>query len=785
MDTVVPLNLRSSAHESEAGGKLQILHLEDDALDADLMVATLMESNMECDVVRVDNRADFISKLQDHRFDLVISDLSLPTFDGRSALDIIRHQWPNLPFIFLSGTIGEDAAVESLLGGATDYVLKHKLTRLVPAVQRAYRESKERKLRRLTEEKLALASTQLQNLFDNLDEVIFSLDTVAPALLQVSPSCEKVLGYPPQIFMANLQLWEECIFSHDRRHIPGIEADLKAGRAVQWECRIVYRNGAIGWIEARLKPVIDQSGRLVRVDGVLSDVSERKRAEEALRRSEERYRQLFDNNPHPMWVYEQSTQAFLAANDAAVELYGYSQEEFLNMTIADLNTAAGQDTSLESASKDGHAFDRVVRSRHRRKDGTTLHVEVASHELTYAGKSARLVLAMDIREKIEIETRLLRSQRIETIGTLASGIAHDLNNILAPILMGVELLKEQSTDPSSIEVLDTVAMSARRGADLVKQVLTFARGIQGQAGPLKLHHLSSDIEKMMGQTLPKSIQMVNTVSKDLWSVSGDGSQIHQMLMNLCINARDAMASGGVLTVSARNETVDRVWIRRGSELKPGNYLLVEVADTGDGIPSDIIDKIFDPFFTTKPPGKGTGLGLSTVQMIVNGLGGFLDVRSEVGRGSTFSIYLPAIVTEQVSLNSRSTSAVPLGHGELILIVDDEAAIRDISKAALEAYGYRVLIATNGVEGLNVFIRHKDEIKAVLSDMNMPEMDGKSMLEYMDKLSPGIRFVATSGMAQPPGLAALVQASKGRVSLRKPFTSDDLLQSLDAALRAEL
>jgi CheY-like chemotaxis protein len=379
---------------------------------------------------------------------------------------------------------------------------------------------------------------------------------------------------------------------------------------------------------------------------------------------------------------------------------------------------------------------------------------------------------------------LLRSQRIESIGTLASGIAHDLNNILAPILMGVELLKEQSEDPSSIEVLDTVAMSARRGADLVKQVLTFARGIEGQHGPLKLHHLSGDIEKMMGQTMPKSIHMVNSVSKDLWLVSGDGSQIHQMLLNLCINARDAMASGGVLTLSARNETIDRIWQRRGIELKPGRYVVVEVEDTGEGIPAEILDKIFEPFFTTKQPGKGTGLGLSTVQMIVNGHGGFLDIQSEIGRGSRFSVYLPAAAGANPSTERRQLHSVPSGNGELILIVDDEAAIRDISRATLEAYGYCVLIATNGAEGLNVFMQHKDEIRAVVSDMNMPVMDGKSMLEVMEKLSPGIRFVAASGMAQPPGLAALVQASSGRVSLRKPFTAEELLQSLDFVLKAK-
>ncbi len=317
----------------------------------------------------------------------------------------------------------------------------------------------------------------------------------------------------------------------------------------------------------------------------------------------------------------------------------------------------------------------------------------------------------------------------------------------------------------------------------MKQVLTFARGIQGQRGAVILHQVSSDIEKMMHQTMPKSIRMVNNVSRDLWLVPGDGSQIHQMILNLCINARDAMSSGGVLTISARNETVDRSSSRRGGELKPGRYVVLEVADTGEGIATEHLGKIFEPFFTTKQPGKGTGLGLSTVQTIVNRHGGVLDIQSEIGRGTTFSIYLPAAAPKSETPEAQKAQHVPSGNGEMILIVDDEAAIRDISRAALEAYGYRVLTASNGAEGLTVFMQHKDAIRAILSDMNMPVMDGKSMLEFIDKVDPGIRFVAASGMMQPPGLAALASSAVGRVSLRKPFTADQLLEAMSAVLRA--
>ncbi|HEY2381833.1 MAG TPA: PAS domain S-box protein, partial [Terriglobia bacterium] len=545
--------------ERPAAAALRILHLEDDPLDGEFLQVNLREAGLQCDILRVDTKSGFVTALQEREFDLVISDLSLPAFNGMAALEIVRERYPDIPFIFVSGTIGEEAAIDSLLSGATDYVLKHRFARLVPAVQRVMRDAEERKRRRKTEQQLALASTQLHNLFDNLDDVFISLDAVQNRLLQISPSCERISGWPSRAFLDDARLWEKCVFEHDLAGFSDVVSSLRVGKSVQEQFRAVHRDGTVRWIEARLKPVIDHVGKLVRIDGILSDVSERKNAEEALRASEERYRLLFENNPHPMWVYDAQTLGFLAVNDAAVEAYGYDRTEFLQMTVPDIRE------TIEGGST----------QQHKKKDGTRIEVEIASHGFVFSGRDAKLILANDVTEKKKIEAQLMRSQRVETIGTLASGIAHDLNNILAPILMGTQLLRERSRDERDRQTLETLELSTRRGADLVKQVLAFARGIESRRGTLQVRHLLRDVEKILGETLPKSIQLVDEVAANLWPVSGDSTQLNQLFMNLCINARDAMAAGGVLTVSARNSEIAGTQNLKTTGLKEGFYVVVE------------------------------------------------------------------------------------------------------------------------------------------------------------------------------------------------------------------
>jgi CheY-like chemotaxis protein len=322
--------------------------------------------------------------------------------------------------------------------------------------------------------------------------------------------------------------------------------------------------------------------------------------------------------------------------------------------------------------------------------------------------------------------------------------------------------------------MDTLEVSTTRAADMVKQVLTFARGVHGQRSPIQVRHVLKDVEKIIGETLLRAIRVHSDIPGDLWIVNADGTQLHQLFMNLCVNARDAMSGRGEIRISARNVVIDETRKQHGLELQPGSYIAVDVKDSGSGIPPGVIEKIFEPFFTTKDAGKGTGLGLSTVQSIVRSHGGFMEVQTEIDRGTTFTVYLPSATSKTAEALVADRQALPMGNGEVVLIVDDEAAIRDIARATLEAYGYRVLAASNGEEGLRLLAQHGDEIQVIVSDMNMPGMSGDSMIQQMRQQQAKLRVIATSGQ--------LEREEEG--GLRKPYTAEELLRALNQTLQRQ-
>jgi nitrogen-specific signal transduction histidine kinase/ActR/RegA family two-component response regulator len=393
-----------------------------------------------------------------------------------------------------------------------------------------------------------------------------------------------------------------------------------------------------------------------------------------------------------------------------------------------------------------------------------------------------LVVNTDLTEQKRWEARFLRSQRMESLGTLASGIAHDLNNVLAPILMAVHFLEDSVQDESSRTMLSTLEKSALRGADIIKQVLTFARGIEGERCILDVRFLIKDMAKIIEETFPKSIVARVNCPASLWPVQADATQLNQVLMNLCINARDSMGDGGQLSILAENVQLDEYYSRMSPEAKPGPYVVITVSDTGPGIPAGIMDKIFDPFFTTKEVGKGTGLGLSTALGIVKSHDGFIHVFSESGKGAHFKVFLPAQVGAE-PLAPLDEKARPLrGTNELIMIVEDEEAIRQITKKTLEIHGYRVLSACDGTEALALYVQNSDDIKLVFTDMLMPYMDGLATIRALRKIEPKLKIIATSGMITYKGE---LEAAGIEVLdfLPKPFTADQLLRMLRDALPA--
>jgi PAS domain S-box-containing protein len=393
-----------------------------------------------------------------------------------------------------------------------------------------------------------------------------------------------------------------------------------------------------------------------------------------------------------------------------------------------------------------------------------------------------LIVNTDLRDRKKIEAQLLRNQRMESIGTLAGGIAHDLNNALAPIMMSVEILKQKLPDEQSRRMLSILESSARRGADMVKQVLTFARGVDGERILLQTKHLLKEVGKIVSETFPKTIQLKTQFSENLWTMMGDATQLHQVLLNLAVNARDAMADGGTLTISADNEILETP-PDMANPVKPGFYVVIKVTDTGTGIPKEILDKIFEPFFTTKEVGKGTGLGLASVLGIVKSHGGFVQVQTEVGKGTTFLVYLPALENAQAGHTDTEYRELCKGHGELILAVDDEASVLSMTKETLENYGYRVVTARDGTEAVAAFTAHRQEIKLVLTDMLMPFMDGPATIRVLRKLDPNLKVIAASGLMDHDKVRDTT-GMDNLAFLLKPYTTEKLLTTVHKMISCE-
>ncbi|GAB1540938.1 hypothetical protein NUACC21_36070 [Scytonema sp. NUACC21] len=389
-----------------------------------------------------------------------------------------------------------------------------------------------------------------------------------------------------------------------------------------------------------------------------------------------------------------------------------------------------------------------------------------------------LIVNTDITEKKLLERQFLRDQRLESIGRLASGIAHDLNNILTPILGTAQLLQRKSShfDELTQELVQILEKNSKRGAELVKQVLSFTRGVEGERRVTQVRHLLLEVKQIVQQTFPKNINVDSDIATDLWTVCADITQLHQVFMNLCVNARDAMPNGGSLRLCAQNLFVDETYAKMQLEAKVGNYVVIKVCDTGIGISEEIIDRIFEPFFTTKEVGQGTGLGLSTVIGIVKHHGGFIVVQSQLGKGSEFQVFLPAMGT--LDVKAVENRDLPRGKGEYLLVADDETSIREVLKAILETHNYQVLSASDGIDAISVYAQNTTKISAVLMDMMMPSMDGSTAIRTLRRINPQVKIIAFSGLASNARLATDAGAT---AFLSKPYTEQDLLQTLHSCL----
>jgi len=558
-----------------------------------------------------------------------------------------------------------------------------------------------------------------------------------------------------------------------------LQSDLKSFNS---EKRFLSRNGNTLWLDFCCALVTSSSDQPLHFLLYLRDITDHKEKNERLYLQNSALEAaanavvITDLNGVIEWT-----------NNAFTTFTGYSSAEAVGKKPGDLIKSAKHDAAFYRTLWETILAGQVWHGEiiNRRKDGSLYNEKMSITPIRNdCGKVIRFIaIKQDITREKEVEAQFIISQRMESVGLLAGGIAHDLNNILSPIFMCLPMLRQEPISKSAQMMLNTIETSIKRGAGIVKQVLVFSRSSEEQKIPLQLRHLIDEMAQVIRETFPKNIALEISCPKDLWPVNGDVSQLHQVLLNLCINARDAMLEGGTLTITATNMEVDYPLSAMLEQIQPGLYLLLEVKDTGSGIAKEYLKKIFDPFYTTKSPDKGTGLGLSTVYGIVKNHGGLVNVASQLGKGTRFDVYLPAVASATVQLLTSATKKpdhANKGNNELILVVDDEKPITDAASKVLNTNGYRTVIAHNGTEAISLYATHQKDICLVLTDLVMPVLDGIHAIRVMRKLNHKVKIIACSGL----GSSLLVTEALNlgvNAFLNKPYDGVQLLKTVDDIL----
>jgi len=569
--------------------------------------------------------------------------------------------------------------------------------------------------------------------------------------------------------------------SEQPRAIADFRKVMAGGSASGLEYAVLRQDGTTFAAELNASAIQGAPGQPGACIVVVRDITDRRRAEAALRASAAQYHTTLDSMSDAIYVLDPDLR-FVLINQTAqrwAEKFGLGPVG-LGRELFEVMPFLSEEVREAYRHVFATGITQVSAVAYRFGD-KEIFAETRRIPILEGGKTVRVVTVIrDVTEQKELEANFLRAQRLEGLGQLAGGLAHDLNNLLTPLVLGAQLVREKLTDPSARALVDSMAASAQRGADIVKQMLTFARGALGERMPLRPRHLVQAAAEVIRLTFPKSITVEVDLPQNLRGITGDATQIHQVLMNLCLNARDAMPQGGTLTLGAQNLELAEARARLRSEAHAGSYVVFTVRDTGTGIAPEVLDRIFEPFFTTKGVGKGSGLGLSTTLGIAKSHGGFVEVHSQAGQGAEFSVFLPAAPGEEDAEPAQAADPSPAGQGEMVLVVDDEMAVREVLAETLEAYGYRVLMAGDGAEAAVTYAQHRQDIKAVLTDLAMPGMDGVGLTRVLRAQDPQLPILVSTGLGQESAVAEL----KGlgvEVFLVKPYTADPLLDALQKAL----
>lgn len=619
---------------------LNVLIIEDSEDDTYLLLKELRRGGYLVRFKRVETAEQMRSALEQQKYEIVFADYSLPQFSGPMALELLKESGIDIPFIIISGTVAEEVAVIAMKAGAHDYLLKGNLKRLLPAVERELRDAQQRAARRQADEALRLQTVKLAEQAVMLDLAHVMARDLEGKITLWTRGMERLYGWTSAEAVGTLS--QSILRTKFPQPVLEIETELRARGFWQGELVQTTRNGeqlvvATLWVLHR-----DPTGNPLMVLEVDNDITGRRRMEEALRVSEAQYRILFDSNPHPMWVYEQKTLRFLAVNDAAVQHYGYSRSEFVDMTIKNLRTARANSVSDHSA-RDSKKRSNSRLWKHYKKDGTPIDIEMTSHGIIFSGRQAQLVLALDVTEKVKAQEalqekadelasmtqQLWHASKLATMGELAASVAHELNNPLATISLRVEtLLTQLDGDDQKHHSLEIIISEVERMANLVTNLLQFTRRHHRQVSTIEVsEEINKSIELISYYLRNRRIEVIKEFDELLPPIHADRQQLRQVFLNLMTNAGDAMSEGGVLTVRVKD---NRVTAR----------IVIDFTDTGKGISAEDLEKVWEPFYTSKAEGKGTGLGLSICSRIVEEHGGAIMLESKEGTGTTARVVLP-------------------------------------------------------------------------------------------------------------------------------------------------
>jgi PAS domain S-box-containing protein len=763
---------------------LRVLIIEDDRKDVTLVLRLLRQGGYDPDYLAVDNSRALQHALDDHSWDIVLSDYHLPSLDGVTALRLVRgSRNSSVPVIFVSGTIDEEHAVDLMHNGAQDFVRKTNLSRLMGAIDRELRNSRTRAEKKQAEERVETERRLLRQLMDSMPDIIAFKDLHRRYTRVNRATCQVLNLSEDAIIGHTVDAFDTSEESSARRSDE--EAVLATGcvSANRLETKTLP-DGSVRWFSASRAPLRDQSGAITGLAVIARDITDSLRNLEERQAAADRFRKVLELAGDGIVAIED--QRISLFNSGAEKIFGYETSEvvgqpldvLLPLNIAEVHRKHIDDFSRASELSKNMSSRRSVLGR--RKNGEEFRAEATISKFVEDGETTFVAVVRDITERLQMQEQLAHSQKMEAVGALTGGVAHDFNNLLMVIIGSLDLLGDiVSSNPDARELVESSLAAAMSGANLAKSLLAFGRRQALHPEQIDLNALMVEQVHLLQRTLGANIVVKLKVANDGCQVTADASLLRCAIMNLALNARDAMPNGGTLAIEVRNTVFSAEEVREYEGLQPGEYAVVSISDTGQGISSTDIRRIFEPFFTTKDVGKGTGLGLSMVYGFVKQSGGMIKVTSEMGKGATFAMHLPRTQEARVATNVPGRPVLQTDARQTILVVDDSMSVLKTVNRQIQSLGYRTIAVNSAAEALDL-IAGNESFDLLMTDVVMPDMNGIELARMARERRRHLKVLLTSGFPDLKGTIG-TDASLCHTILRKPYGREELSRALSAAL----